>query len=75
MSSTQTVNEQATGIPTAAAVDLKLEVVPPSSGRRRAVQALLRGPRMARGRGFLQRRRVAGGAADPSRLTVLGQFR
>ena len=75
MSSTQTSNEHATQIPTAATVDLKLEVVaiPVSDVDRakRFYESL--GWRLdadfAIGDG------LAGGAADPSRLAVLDPFR
>jgi hypothetical protein len=70
MSTTQMNSGHATQIPSAtAAVDLKLEVItiPVSASIR---QALLRGAGVA-GRRRFQRRRLAGSAADTSRLPML----
>ena len=74
MSSTQTSNEHATSIPSAATVDLKLEVVAiPVSDVDRA-KAFYGGSGVDSRRRFHDREGLSGGAADTSRIAMLDPF-
>ena len=71
MSSTQTSNEHATQSPDRRDGRSEARGRRHSGVRRRSRQALLRELGVAAGRRFRRRRRLAGGAADTSRLAVL----